>query len=186
MKKRDIILDFTSLLDVIMILLFIVMSNMTTASAKLNEETEQAKAELSIANTEISNLEFKLKAKEAIQESYEIYTSEVVIVTILNFERDGSHILTLFEGEDTDDGVTIVMGENSTINTKNRIRKYITDILKETENQPVYIVFRYDKYTIYHSEFETIGEEIKKLSREYKEVFYKEMDISENNIEQGE
>ena len=50
MKKRELILDFTSLLDVIMILLFVVISNMSLVSANANaaakEETEAAKEAL--------------------------------------------------------------------------------------------------------------------------------------------
>ena len=185
MKKRDIVLDFTSLLDVIMILLFIVISNTATASAKVNEQAGKAQEDLAAAESEISDLEYRLQTKEAAEESYEIYTSEAVIVTMLNSEKDGSHYLTMFTGENSEDAVTIMMGENSTQNTRNRIRTYIEDILKNTENQPVYIVFRYDKYTIYRSEFEAAGEELRKLSREHKEVFFKERDISEETEQEG-
>lgn len=45
MKKRQLILDFTSLLDVIMILLFVVISNMSIASLKVNEEANQSAIE---------------------------------------------------------------------------------------------------------------------------------------------
>ena len=46
MKKRELILDFTSLLDVIMILLFVVIHNMNQASLSAYEETERALAEV--------------------------------------------------------------------------------------------------------------------------------------------
>lgn len=50
MKKRELVLDFTSLLDVIMILLFVVISNMSLVSANVNaaakEETEAAQEAL--------------------------------------------------------------------------------------------------------------------------------------------
>jgi biopolymer transport protein ExbD len=65
MKKRDIILDFTSLLDVIMILLFIVMSNTAVSSANVSEELTEAKSE-------ISELEYKLQTQSAAEESYAI------------------------------------------------------------------------------------------------------------------
>lgn len=42
MKKRELILDFTSLLDVIMILLFVVIYNMNQASLSATEETGRA------------------------------------------------------------------------------------------------------------------------------------------------
>ena len=46
MKKRELILDFTSLLDVIMILLFVVIHNMNQASLSAYEETERELAEV--------------------------------------------------------------------------------------------------------------------------------------------
>jgi hypothetical protein len=171
MKKRDIILDFTSLLDVIMILLFIVMSNTAVASANVSEELTEAKSE-------ISELEYKLQTQSAAEESYAVYSSDAVIVTMYNTEKDGSHILHLFRGENGEDPVEIMLGENSTGNTRTRIRTYITDILETAENSPVYIVFQYDKYTIYRSEFEAIGDELRTLSRQYKEVFYKEVETA--------
>lgn len=172
MKKRDIILDFTSLLDVIMILLFIVMSNTALASAKVNED-------LTDANNEIAQLEEKLRRQSAAEESYAVYTSEAVIVTMYNTEKDGTHTLTIFTGENAENEVTAVMGENSTSNTRTRIRSYITDILSGAQNRPVYIVFQYDKYTIYRSEFEAITEELRQFSRDHKEVFFKETERTE-------
>ena len=41
MKKRDLVLDFTSLLDVIMIILFVVISSMGQASFHAKEEAEK-------------------------------------------------------------------------------------------------------------------------------------------------
>ena len=40
MKKKDLVLDFTSLLDVIMIILFVVISNMGQASLDAKEAAE--------------------------------------------------------------------------------------------------------------------------------------------------
>lgn len=45
MKKRDLVLDFTSLLDVIMIILFVVISNMGQASLDAKEAAEAKMAE---------------------------------------------------------------------------------------------------------------------------------------------
>ena len=180
MKKRDIILDFTSLLDVIMILLFIVMSNTALASAKVSEEVEQQKEDLAAAEKRIQDLEDDLQMHTASEESYAVYTSEAVIITMYNSIRDDDHILTIFRGEYEADPLQIVMGENSTVNTRSRINSYISDILQTAEGHPVYIVFQYDKYTIYRTEFEAVTDELRQLSRRYKEVFFKETERTEN------
>ena len=53
MKRRELILDFTSLLDVILILLFMVIVNINQASLTANEETEK---ELAAAQSQIKDL----------------------------------------------------------------------------------------------------------------------------------
>ena len=53
MKRRELILDFTSLLDVILILLFMVIVNINQASLTANEETER---ELVAAQAQIKEL----------------------------------------------------------------------------------------------------------------------------------
>lgn len=75
MKKKNIALDFTSLLDIIMILLFIVISTMgmNTLNAKRDLETEMAKkaaaeTELSRKVEEVSKLEEDAEAMKAAYE----------------------------------------------------------------------------------------------------------------------
>ena len=55
MKKKELILDFTSLLDVIMILLFVVISNMNQASLAVSEEAERAVLEAQSQIEELSD-----------------------------------------------------------------------------------------------------------------------------------
>jgi len=50
MKKRELMLDFTSLLDVILILLFIVIANMNQVSLSAGEELT---AQLTQADTKV-------------------------------------------------------------------------------------------------------------------------------------
>ena len=45
MKKREIILDFTSLLDVILILLFLILCSMNATAKKDAEEIESMKTQ---------------------------------------------------------------------------------------------------------------------------------------------
>ncbi|MDO4416631.1 MAG: hypothetical protein Q4C20_16280, partial [Erysipelotrichaceae bacterium] len=84
MKKRDLVLDFTSLLDVLMILLFIIMSNTSRLSAESIEEAEQLKGELDAAEKQIQELDAELKMKDDISESYAVYESQAVIITLDN------------------------------------------------------------------------------------------------------
>ncbi len=70
MKKRELILDFTSLLDVIMILLFIIISNMNLASVNANAEaraeTEAVQSALAEEQAESKAAADRIKELEAM------------------------------------------------------------------------------------------------------------------------
>lgn len=59
-KKSELLLDFTSLLDVIMIILFVVICNMNNAAMEANQSAEAANKELILAKEQLSDNESKL------------------------------------------------------------------------------------------------------------------------------
>lgn len=85
MKKKELILDFTSLLDVIMILLFVVISNMNQTSLAINEEAEKAVAE---AQSQYADMNSRL---EELQNEY----------NMLQNEYDYLKITTDYDADDT-------------------------------------------------------------------------------------
>lgn len=116
MKKRELILDFTSLLDVIMILLFVVIGNMSLASANVNaaarEETEAAQEALAAeqlqaeeAAEKIKELEGKLAELEGVNQKNADLELELKVLlenhTALLEEYDYLKIITDFDASDT-------------------------------------------------------------------------------------
>ena len=74
MKKRQIILDFTSLLDVIMIILFffIIFSNLETDNLKkdLEDKQQQVSAELEEAKAKNEDVIVAIAADKAVEYDY--------------------------------------------------------------------------------------------------------------------
>lgn len=68
-KKKNLILDFTSLLDVIMILLFVVICNMSNASLEANENAKKSQESLANAETKLEDMQDKLDALSAENEA---------------------------------------------------------------------------------------------------------------------
>jgi biopolymer transport protein ExbD len=120
MKKRELILDFTSLLDVIMILLFVVIGNMSLASVSANAaakaETEAAQsaleeeqAELEAAAEKNNELEAELaelvrEAEQLQQKNADLELELKVLLenhTALLEEYDYLKIITDFDANDT-------------------------------------------------------------------------------------
>lgn len=120
MKKRELILDFTSLLDVIMILLFVVIGNMSFASLSANAEAkaeaeaaqealEEKQAEGEAAAEKIKELEAMLaESKQKIEELQQANADtelELKVLlenhTALLEEYDYLKIITDFDASDT-------------------------------------------------------------------------------------
>ncbi len=68
-KKKNLILDFTSLLDVIMILLFVVICNMSNASLEANENAKKSLESLANAETKLEDMQDKLDELSAENEA---------------------------------------------------------------------------------------------------------------------
>lgn len=115
MKKRELILDFTSLLDVIMILLFVVVSNMSLASVNANaaakEETEAVKEALAAeqlqaeeAAEKIAELNEKLAELSDVNQKNADLELELKVLlenhTALLEEYDYLKIITDFDASD--------------------------------------------------------------------------------------
>lgn len=123
MKKRELVLDFTSLLDVIMILLFVVISNMSLVSANANaaakEETEAAQEALAAEQMqtkaaaekiaeltgEIEELNEKLAELEDVNQKNADLELELQVLLenhkALLEEYDYLKIITEFDADDT-------------------------------------------------------------------------------------
>lgn len=78
-KKKNLILDFTSLLDVIMILLFVVICNMSQASLKANEKAEKSQESLADAEMKLEDMQDKLDELSADNEALNKELSEYQI-----------------------------------------------------------------------------------------------------------
>lgn len=116
MKKRELILDFTSLLDVIMILLFVVISNMSLASVSANAaakeeaevaqetlETERMKAEKT--EEKLAELTKKLEELETLEQNNTDLELELKVLIenheALLEEYEYLKIVTDFDASDT-------------------------------------------------------------------------------------
>ena len=104
MKRRDLVLDFTSLLDVIMIILFVVISSMGQASFNAKEEakkqiedTQQSLKNLQNKYNEIgaNNEELQKQIEELVKENNLYKTEEIDKVLLYEKLMEESKKITL-------------------------------------------------------------------------------------------
>ena len=177
MKRRQIFIELTSLLDVILIMLFILLTQAKTRTAEALDTAALAESdaaalrmELTAAYDEQDVLQARIDAQEERADALQrqLWTENLV--------RDNSLLLTV--SVDKSGQIRLeTEGETATIPydwaedtyAKNRLRGLLLDKLKGTDQEAVFLVFQYDRARVYHAEYnmiEDIIQEVKRVARE--------------------
>ena len=203
MKKRTIFIELTSLLDVILIMIFVLLTQaraQTTEAiddaaadrAALKEIRRELKDEQAAAASreeslaaEIGALESKAADLETQVEELgrQLLTEDLVmdnsLVLTISVAADTSILLEVREGE----SIRIPYDWNDSTYAVNRLRSLLYEQLGLAEERTVFLVFQYDRTAIYHAEYETILQVVQgtKLEASQKEILlsFIEMDVRE-------
>ena len=186
MKRREIFIELTSLLDVILIMIFILLGQ---AKAQAREAVNQAEAEraaMSGMSYEIEALkeeEAQMKAsfeeaeaafekeKAALSESIDALERRLITEGVV---MENSLVLTVSADDEAAVLLEVDNGESIRIPydwgndnyLKNRLASLLTEQLTNADARSVFIVFQYDRTRIYQTEYEVIGEVIREIKLE--------------------
>lgn len=188
-RKRDIIIELTSLLDVIMIMIFMVM----TENSKLITEKQDTVEEVTSRNIELSNtlddtlqklteaqgkleegsveeLLERLQKAESKLEGYE-YMNEVVTVINIGLENHYSNSVrtltfgTTYEPQNSDEQIIEIRSTEELQAAVNGMRVFVYDrISKATaadDSAIVYMVFTYNPAKVYQTDYAAVNEALK-------------------------
>ena len=175
MKRRQIFIELTSLLDVILIMLFILLTQARTRTAQALDTAALAESSAAQLQTELNaayDRESALKAAADAQEERadalqrQLWTENVVL--------DNSLVLTVSVTKSGDvrleevgeDPIPIVYDWEDDTYTRNRLRALLLDKLKTTDREAVFLVFQYDRARVYHAEYEMIEGIIQEVKQE--------------------
>lgn len=170
MRKRDIPIELTSLLDVILIILFVLLMQAETQTGAAQEISRQAEAEIQNAQAEIQALKterdsLRIKVGEIeregitvglVEENSFIVTlsiQDLNVRTLLVEIRDGETIPILVDSEDY-------------AYTTNKLYSTIRNAIHLQEKETVFVVFQYDRSTIYQSEYLLVSNALRQLKQE--------------------
>ena len=177
MKRRQIFIELTSLLDVILIMLFILLTQAKTRTAEALDTAALAESdaaalrmELTAAYDEQDVLQARIDAQEERADALQrqLWTENLVLDNslLLTVSVDKSGQIRLeTEGE----AETIPYDWAGDTYAKNRLRGLLLDKLKGTDQEAVFLVFQYDRARVYHAEYnmiEDIIQEVKRVARE--------------------
>ncbi len=177
-KKRDIIIELTSLLDVIMIMIFMVM----TENSKLIAEKQSSLNDVKQQNTELSAQLTEAQAKldegsveellerlhkaESKLDSYE-YMDEVVTVINIGLEnRYGNAVRcltfgTTYDSQNTDEQIIEIRTAEELSAAVNRMKVFVHEHISKAmsdESAIVYIVFSYNPSKVYQDDYAAVND----------------------------
>ena len=203
MKKRTIFIELTSLLDVILIMIFVLLTQARAQTAEAIEDAAADRAALKEIRRELkdeqaaaASREESLKAEIGALESKaadletqveelgrQLLTEDLVmdnsLVLTISVAADTSILLEVREGE----SIRIPYDWNDSTYAVNRLRSLLYEQLGLAEERTVFLVVQYDRTAIYHAEYETILQVVQgtKLEASQKEILlsFIEMDVRE-------
>lgn len=178
MKRREIFIELTSLLDVILIMIFVLLTQARAqtakalesqaaeekTSARLQEEVEDLSAsldhawsELGIVQEENDQLKRQLMTQDLVLDESLVITIRAEDETIIREIRDGAS-----------DAIAYTWGNETYVS--NKLKSLLLQDLSETEKHAVFIVFQYDRSGIYQNEYQMIESLIQEIKTTAKDM----------------
>ncbi len=170
MRRREIPIELTGLLDVILIILFVLLLQAKTQTSTAAESSAAAESALQAAQMEldetrverdglrerVGELERKGITIGVVEENSLILTLSVQGIGTryaLIEPRDGTQIRVSLDTED----------ETYTVN---RLRTSLNGLLRDSGKETVFVVFQYDRNAIYQTEYLLIGNVVRQIRQE--------------------
>lgn len=182
-RKQSIIIELTSLLDVIMIMIFMVMNEnsklitekqtsldrvteekeqLSERADKLSEELDEALAKLDEGDYE--ELLERLQIAEGKLESYDFMNGVVTVINIELENKYGNTVRYLTFGNAARENETQVCGiknRGDLENAVNRLRVYIggyiSKVSDKTDSPIVYLVFSFNTEKVYQDDYAAVN-----------------------------
>ncbi len=178
MKRREIFIELTSLLDVILILLFILLTQAKASTAQaldtaaIAESTaQQLQTKLTAAYDEQDALRAAADAQEERADALQrqLWTENLVLdnslLLTVSVDRAGDIRLETEGGPRID----IAYDWKDDTYAENRLRGLLLDRIRATDREAVFLVFQYDRANIYHAAYEMIKGIIQEVKLEARE-----------------
>ena len=175
MKRREIFIELTSLLDVILIMLFILLIQARNTTAQALDTATEAESSAAALRTELSaayeaqdalRAAADAEAERADALERQLWTENIVLdnsllLTVSVDRAGGIRLETEGQGQ-----IAIAYDWSDDVYARNRLRGLLLDKLKTTDREAVFLVFQYDRARVYHAEYEMIESIIQEVKQE--------------------
>lgn len=193
-RRKETVIELTPLLDVILIMLFMIMS---AQSQKTEEIQSQAQAEAAELNSrmeqlseeyadredkltaQLSDTESRLSQAEAQITGYEAFSEYSAVISVsVEYTDNGERKLYIAEGDSVD---TISFGWDNLRYGENSLNAALEQKLKAAEGKPVFIAFVYDSEKIYRHDYDMITSVMDELQAKNDDLYIRYTERNDTN-----
>lgn len=187
-KRKSVIVELTSLLDVIFIMLFMVMNQSQTAA---EEAQSDAAAEVAAAQVQVEAMEEEVEGYRVIIDeveadrlnlesiknklnSYEVFEEYATIISVSVLDHSYKRTIIVENGGET---VNTDFSWDNMDYAESSLNETLNSCIKDSEN-PVFIVFSYNGDNIYRQDYNMVSEVMTEVQGGYENVYIKFDDTS--------
>ena len=145
-RRREIFIELTSLLDVILIMLFLILGQARQQTAEALSETEADKERIEALEQEVEGWKRQVITQNLVLDHSQVLTISVDERGQISLERQDHPTASFAYDWDRD------------TYARNRLRSELHTLLDEAGEDTVFLVFQYDRSEIYRTEYDMISE----------------------------
>ena len=170
MKKRQIFIELTPLLDVILIMLFVLLVQsraQVTASAEAVTEAEAAVVQAERATAALQN---KLDETRGLLEEAQrrertlgVVEERSIVVTV---SIVGGAVRRVLAEDAAGNAVYVSLGGARIGDASERLHAVLRDLILASGDESAFIVFQYDRNAVYHAEYDLVSGVLRELKPE--------------------
>lgn len=179
-KRRQISTELTPLLDVIMIILFIIISGNNEAVEKAETEKEEIYSQMQSVSDEFEKTleenNDRLNQAENIISGYEMFDKLAVIISLsIENQSDDSRKILISSDNETS---TVSYSWDNMRYGENSLNASLENYIKSADERPVFITFSYKSSEIYLRDYNMISSVMDNIQSKSENIYimYNEME----------
>lgn len=170
----DTVVDLTSLLDVIFIILFLVMQQNGGILRRAEDEAGALRTALAEREQALQAVTAEAEAANSLLESYELFADTAICVSVTvgtpETAPSAREITVSYTGGEPE---TIRVTWESMETAERQLRAVLTRITGQAEGVPAFLTFQYDSTAIYRRDYEMIRGVMETLQSENSDIYLK-------------
>lgn len=173
---RKAVIDLTPLLDVILILLFLILASVST-------QAEQMAGDAAKAQRQIDTLQAEKDALQRTVEGFAILDQKAQLINVF-LEKGSSNVSRTIHVETAAGTSTFLLTWSNGGVVQTALEEKLSALCNgnsEAEKQISFITFRYDRNSIYQSDYTMISNAITSVKIHANDIYSAEYDIGEDH-----